>query len=87
MRLIAAAALIVASMTIPNLVDAANARGTWKCSAKGLADASYDGGSSAYIHLAPYGHGHDYAVTKRGANKVVGTTSNGTAFVCRRIRK
>lgn len=78
--------LVIASATISYSGNAANSHGTWKCSAKNLANASYDGGSSAYIHLAPYGRGHDYPVTKRGRNKVIGTTSNGTPFVCRRVR-
>jgi hypothetical protein len=86
MRSTAVIALVVASATVFYSVNAANASGTWKCSAKNLVNASYDGGGSAYIHLAPYGRGNNYPVTKRGRNKVVGKTSNGTPFVCRRVR-
>lgn len=70
---VAAVALITCSAT------GANAK--WVCKAPGLVKSSYNGGSTAYIHLRPYKRGNTYAVvkTKKGAS---GTTSNGTRFTC-----
>lgn len=55
---------------------------SWTCTAKNMITGNYDGGSTAYIHLSPYGRGHDYPVAKRGKT-VTGHTSNGTPFVCK----
>ena len=53
----------------------------WTCSASGMVSGSYDGGSSAYIHLTGYPNGGTYPVQKQG-KRATGTTRNGTKFVC-----
>ena len=63
------------------LMTAAHAAG-WKCSAAKLKNYSYDGGSSAMIHLSPYSSGGRYCVKKVNANKVTGKTKDGTRFTC-----
>lgn len=55
---------------------------TWRCSAPGLVSASYDGGSTAYVHLSGFSSGGNYAVVKKG-KVATGTTQNGTTFTCR----
>lgn len=54
----------------------------WTCSAPGLVSGSYDGGGTAYIHLAGFPDGGNYSVQTIGAKKVTGTTKNGTKFSC-----
>lgn len=54
----------------------------WECKAKGLANARYDGGKYAYIHLSSYSSGGNYSVATAGANKVAGKTQDGTPFEC-----
>jgi hypothetical protein len=61
----------------------AESQGAWKCTAPGLISGSYDGGTSAYIHLQGFSSGGSYAVTKNG-NVATGVTANGTRFTCRR---
>lgn len=53
----------------------------WTCSAPGMVSGSYDGGSSAYIHLSGFPDGGTYSVQKQG-KRASGTTKNGTRFVC-----
>jgi len=53
----------------------------WTCSAPGLVSGSYDGGSSAYIHLNGFPSGGTYPVQKNG-KRATGTTKNGTKFTC-----
>ena len=56
---------------------------TWKCTASGLVNASYDGGDSAYVHLVGFSSGGTYPVTRNKAGTVAtGTTANGTRFTC-----
>ena len=56
---------------------------TWKCTASGLVNASYDGGDSAYVHLSGFSYGGTYPVTRNKAGTVAtGTTANGTKFTC-----
>lgn len=56
---------------------------TWKCSAAGLVNASYDGGDGAYVHLTGFSSGGTYPVTKNKAGTTAtGTTANGTKFTC-----
>jgi hypothetical protein len=76
MGAVAAGALLMSS--------SANAA-TWTCSAAKLKNYSYSGGSSAMIHLSPYSKGGRYPVKKVNANKVSGTTKDGTKFTC--VRK
>ena len=68
------------SVTLAGTVNAGNG---WKCTANNIQNASYNGGSSAYIHLRPYNKGKRYAV-RLNSNKTraTGTTTNGTSFVC-----
>ena len=64
----------------PKQVDAGNG---WSCSANSILGATYDGGNSANIHLAPYAYGGNYSVTKSADGKTAtGTTANGTKFTC-----
>ena len=58
------------------------AHAAWTCTAKGLVSATYDGGTSAYVHLEGFNRGNSYAVTKNG-KVATGTTKNGTKFTCR----
>ena len=74
-------ALAAISLFALNAAAQAAPTGSWSCTAPGLASASYDGGSMAYVHLASYPDGGTYAVTKSG-NKATGTTKNGTRFTC-----
>ena len=53
----------------------------WTCSAPGLVSGSYDGGSSAYIHLNGFPSGGTYPVQKNG-KRATGTTKSGTKFTC-----
>jgi hypothetical protein len=46
-----------------------------------MVSGSYDGGSSAYIHLTGFPSGGTYPVQKQG-KRASGTTKNGTRFVC-----
>lgn len=55
---------------------------SWKCSAPGMVSGSYDGGSTAYIHLQGFSTGGTYSVTK-SASLATGVTKNGTRFTCR----
>lgn len=56
---------------------------TWKCSAKGLVNANYNGSSMAMIHLQGYGSGGSYRVEKNAAGtEAKGVTADGTPFVC-----
>lgn len=69
-------------MTVAAATDALGQTESWKCSARGMISGSYDGGSSAYIHLQGFQSGGNYAVNKKG--KVAsGVTKNGTTFTCR----
>ena len=54
----------------------------WICSATGLKAYRYSGGNKAYIHLKPYGSGHNYPVTRVSDTRVEGRTKDGTDFVC-----
>lgn len=54
----------------------------WKCTARGLVSGSYNGGSTAYIHLSGFSTGGTYPVKKKG-NVATGVTANGTKFTCR----
>lgn len=69
---------IVVLLAALSAADAAS----WKCSAKNLADGTYSGGGTAYIHLSPYKSGHEYPVTKKGKT-ATGVTQDGTKFTCR----
>ena len=82
---------VLALFSAVALADAAAAQGTkapaapksWKCTAPGLVNGSYDGGETAFIHLVGFTSGGNYAVTKDKSGKVVtGTTGNGTKFTC-----
>jgi hypothetical protein len=74
---------IIVTTAFVCLVPIAGAQaGGWVCSAPGLADGSYDGGSTAYIHLRGFTSGDNYPVTKRG-KVATGVTLNGTHFTCR----
>lgn len=61
-------------------LTSARAQG-WTCSAPGMVSGSYDGGSSAYIHLTGFSSGGTYPVQKTG-KRASGTTANGTRFTC-----
>lgn len=74
---LAAMAILVA---VAVSVDPVRAEG-WTCSAPGMVSGSYDGGSSAYIHLSGFPDGGTYSVQKQG-KRASGTTKNGTKFVC-----
>jgi hypothetical protein len=56
----------------------------WVCVAEAsVENYRYSGGDWAYIHLASYGSGHEYRVTKNEAGDVAkGTTQDRTPFVC-----
>ena len=55
----------------------------WVCSASGLVNSHYTGGSTALIHLQGFSSGGNYPVTKSAdGNVATGTTGNGTAFQC-----
>lgn len=54
----------------------------WKCTAPGLVNGSYSGGSTAYIHLSGFSTGGTYPVKRKG-NVATGVTANGTKFTCR----
>lgn len=74
------AALIAASVT--GLAGPAAAV-TWECKASQIQNYSYDGGDSAYIHLAPFQRGSNYPVTvSKDGKKATGVTANGTPFTC-----
>lgn len=77
MRFVGLFGLLVAATVL-----ASPALAAWKCSAPGLVSGSYDGGSSAYIHLKGFQSGGTYPVSKKG-NVATGTTKNGTKFTCR----
>ena len=56
---------------------------SWACSASGLMNSYYTGGSTALIHLQGFSAGGNYPVTKNAdGNMATGTTGNGTAFQC-----
>ncbi len=56
---------------------------TWECKATGIQNYTYDGGGSAYIHLAPFQRGSNYPVTvSKDGKKATGVTANGTPFTC-----
>lgn len=56
---------------------------SWVCSASGLVNSHYTGGSTALIHLQGFSSGGNYPVTKSADGSVAtGTTANGTAFQC-----
>jgi hypothetical protein len=56
---------------------------SWKCSAKGLVNANYNGSSMAMIHLQGYGSGGSYKVEKNAAGtEAKGMTADGTPFIC-----
>jgi len=55
----------------------------WTCSAQNMQSFKYDGGATAYIHLAPYSYGGDYPVAMNKAKtQATGKTANGTTFTC-----
>ena len=60
----------------------------WKCVAEDIENFSYDGGSTAMIHLGSYSEGGDYDVTLN-ADKTVGegVTGDGTPFTCTLVPK
>jgi hypothetical protein len=64
------------------LLASTQAHASWTCTAPNLVSASYDGGSSAYVHLQGFSSGGTYSVTKKG-KVATGTTANGTKFTCR----
>lgn len=72
--------LLIGTMVLGGLASKVEAE-SWTCSAPGLLSGSYDGGATAYIHLAPYQNGNSYPVVKKGKT-AIGKTSNGTSFVC-----
>jgi hypothetical protein len=82
-KLLCAFAAVLAASAVILFAAPAESQGAWKCSATGLISGSYDGGSSAYIHLQGFPSGGSYAVTKNG-NVATGVTANGTRFTCRR---
>ena len=63
------------------IASGANAE-TWKCSANGLVNGSYDGGGTAYVHLSGFPSGGHYPVNKKGKT-ASGVTANGTPFTCK----
>ena len=71
-------AITVGALLLTSIANAAS----WTCSAAKLKNYSYSGGSSAMIHLSPYSKGGRYPVKKVNANKVTGTTKDGTKFTC-----
>lgn len=81
MKVFFGVAVLVAACGIQSShVEAQNK--TWTCSAPGLVSGSYDGGSSAYIHLQGFPSGGSYPVSRSGKT-ATGTTQNGTKFTCR----
>ena len=54
----------------------------WVCTAPNMVSGTYQGGEYANIHISPYGGGGRYPVVKDG-NTAIGTTKNGTEFVCK----
>jgi hypothetical protein len=54
---------------------------SWTCSAPGMVSGSYDGGTSAYVHLGGFPSGGSYPVQKNG-KRATRTTKNGTRFTC-----
>lgn len=73
--------LLTVSIALTSSVAVAQAK-SWKCSAPGLVSGSYDGGTTAYIHLQGFSSGGTYSVTRKG-NVVTGVTANGTRFTCK----
>jgi len=79
--ILAASALIVLAFSAPAAANSVNAGNGWTCTAQNIANATYSGGRSAYIHLRPYRGGQQYRVSVKG-NRATGRTSNGTQFTC-----
>jgi hypothetical protein len=77
-RLVAGGMIAGCALLVSSSANAAS----WTCSASKLKNYSYSGGSSAMIHLSPYSKGGRYSVKKVSANKVTGTTKDGTKFTC-----
>ncbi|MEP9352006.1 hypothetical protein ABLE93_00255 [Xanthobacter sp. KR7-65] len=81
-----AGGIIIASLGAAVSTSAAWAqtKKSWKCSAPSMVNSSYDGGSSAYIHLEGFSSGGNYPVTLNSSRTVAnGTTANGTKFTCK----
>lgn len=78
------ACLFAAVLAFASIAAVSSASARWQCNAKGLISGSYDGGSSAYIHLAGFPSGGTYAVSKKG-NSASGSTKNGTRFTCKKV--
>lgn len=79
MRIISILGLVI--VTLSSAVAGEDAK--WVCTAEGLASFSYDGSSSAYIHLESYNSGDSYSVTVNETKTVAkGTTGDGTPFTC-----
>jgi hypothetical protein len=76
------AAVIGCTAAIITASTAPATAASWTCSAAKLKNYSYSGGTSAMIHLSPYSSGGRYPVKKVNANKVTGTTKDGTKFTC-----
>lgn len=61
--------------------------GSWKCSAQGLVNYSYNGSESAMIQLQGFSSGGYYKVTKNAqGTEATGTTANGTPFTCVKVK-
>ncbi len=82
MRNFARSLFVTAGFVIASLVLPTPAQAAWACSAPGMISGSYDGGSSAYIHLQGFNSGGNYSVSRNGTT-AKGTTANGTPFTCR----
>jgi len=75
--------LIIGAIAASALLGTSSANAaSWTCSAAKLKNYSYSGGTIAMIHLSPYKSGGRYSVKKVNANKVTGTTKDGTKFTC-----
>jgi|APDOM4702015118_1054815.scaffolds.fasta_scaffold01614_5 hypothetical protein len=79
------AALIVVGAAAAQEKQPAEKPKKWVCSIPSgvqLISYHYTGGDWANIHIAPFNTGGSYRVKRDGDDKVVGTTANGTEFVC-----
>ena len=66
-----------------NTTGSAKPKGSWVCSAKGLQNYSYSGGSHANIHLRGYSRGGNYKVILNKSKTVArGVTGDSTPFRC-----
>lgn len=58
----------------------------WKCEAKKLNNARYNGSDKAYIHLSGYRRGSYYNVTKSADGRTAtGLTKDKTPFTCTKL--